>query len=91
MKTTPKFANLDAILLEKQRLQKAIACQEKKVLKQFEQTQQATKTALSPIQLLKQTFNQIITFKFLQNNPLTSFNLGYKLVGFIVKKILAKK
>lgn len=91
MKQAPKFANLADISLEKQRLQKAIARQERILLKHAEQTKEVTKTELSPINLLKQAFTQFFSFKMLQRNPLTSFNLGYKLIGFIIKKIRSKK
>ncbi len=91
MKQSPRFTSIDALTLEKKRLQKAIARQERILVKHAEQAKEITQTALSPNNLLKQVFGQFLSFKLFKNNPLTTFKLGYKLIGFIIKKIRSKK
>lgn len=91
MRQAPKFNNIAAIALEKERLQKAIARQESLLIQHMEQAKETTKAQLSPIRLIKNVFSQFFSFTTLQNNPITSFRLGYKLIGFIVKKIRSKK
>jgi hypothetical protein len=91
MKQSPPFANLDALLQDKARLQKAIALQEAKLQRNFEQTKQDTITQLSPIHILKKILTPYFAWKTAKNNPLATFKIGYKIVGFLVKKLRSKK
>lgn len=87
MKQSPQFANLDAIIQEKARLKKAIAGQETKLLRNFEQAKQNTKVMLSPARIAKNLLTQFFTWKSIKSNPLATFKIGYKIIGFLIKKI----
>lgn len=87
MKQSPQFANLDAIIQEKARLKKAIARQETKLLRNFEQAKQNTKVMLSPARIAKNLLTQFFTWKSIKSNPLATFKIGYKIIGFLIKKL----
>lgn len=91
MKQPPKFANLSAITLEKGRLQKAIARQEQTLLLHMQQAKQTTIVELSPLRLFKTIIGHFFSWKSIEKNPISSFKLGYKIIGFLVKKIRSRK
>lgn len=85
------LTNTSSIALEKERLRKAIAAQERVVLGCMEKAKQETTQELSPINLIKNGIGTLFSLHALRKNPISSFQIGYKLVSFLVKKIKTRK
>lgn len=91
MKQTPKFTSLNALTAEKERLKKAITQQEKRIVRRVEYAKETAKTELAPTRLIQTVFCQLFSWKRMQSNPFTSFKLGYKIIGFLMKKLFSKR
>ncbi|MED9996561.1 MAG: hypothetical protein UFP03_07180 [Paludibacteraceae bacterium] len=91
MITPATLTNTTNIALEKERLRKAIDAQERVVLRCMENAKQQTSQQLSPINLLKNSVSTLFSVGTIRRNPVTAFQLGYKLVSCIVKKAKDRK
>lgn len=91
MKKSPRFTGIDAIQAEKKRLNKAVASQEKRMLRHVQQTKEATLAELSPTRLLQRLVMQFFSWKRIQSNPISSFQFGYKIIGSIIKRFISRK
>ncbi len=86
MEQSTPISNMATLLAEKQRLQTAIYHQEQVIQKQFAKSKADTVQQLAPTNLLKNGISHIFSIATLRNNPISYFQIGYKIIAYMIRK-----